>query len=235
MKGKFLVGVLVAIFCYLGAFALCVKAFSKEVAVGAEVSLLKVVVDAGHGGIDGGVVGKKSGIKESDINLSIAFLLKEKLTEAGFEVVMTRKTEAGLYDTTAKGFKKRDMQKRKTIVENASPTLVISVHQNYYSSSAQRGGQVFYLPKHTEGKRLAESVQARMNALYEAQSVKARKATAADYFMLRFPMPSIIVECGFLSSEKDEALLLQDDFQQKLAAVMTAGVLDYLTLIEGGL
>lgn len=234
MKVKFFTVLMGAVLCYLGAFALCFKALGSEVAVGAELPVLKVVVDAGHGGIDGGVVGKKTGVKESDLNLSIAYKIKEKLTEAGFEAVMTRKTEAGLYDTTAKGFKKRDMQKRKSIVESASPTLVLSVHQNYYPSSAERGGQVFYLPKHEQGKRLAECIQERLNALYKAQSVKARKAMAADYFMLRFPMPSIIVECGFLSSEKDEALLTQDVFQAKLASAAVAGMIDYLTLIEGG-
>ena len=235
MKGKIFAVVLGAFFCYVGAFALCFKAFSREVAVGAEIPLLRVVVDAGHGGIDGGVVGKRTGVKESDLNLAVSFKLKEKLTEAGFEVVMTRKTEAGLYDTTAKGFKKRDMQKRKSIVENAAPTLVVSVHQNYYPSSAQRGGQVFYLPRHEEGKRLAECVQDRLNALYKTQSVKARRAMSADYFMLRFLMPSIIVECGFLSSMEDETLLISDDFQARLAANVTAGVIDYLTLKEGGL
>ena len=234
MKVKFFAVIIGAVLCYLGAFALCFKALGEEVAVGAELPALKVVIDAGHGGIDGGVVGKKTGVKESDLNLSIAFKLKEKLTEAGFEAVMTRKTEAGLYDTTAKGFKKRDMQKRKSIVENASPTLVLSVHQNYYPSSSQRGGQVFYLPEHEQGKQLAECVQERLNTLYKAQSVKARKAMSADFFMLRFSMPSVIIECGFLSSEKDEALLIQDAFQEKLASSAAAGVINYLTLIEGG-
>ena len=235
MKGKFFAIILGTILCYLGAFALCARAYSGSVAVGAEVPALKVVVDAGHGGIDGGVVGKKTGVKESDLNLLIAVKLKEKLTEAGFEVVMTRKTEGGLYGVVTKGFKRRDMQKRKSIVENASPTLVVSVHQNFYSSSAQRGGQVFYLPKHEEGQRLAECVQERLNALYKTHSVKGRKAMAADYFMLRFSMPSVIVECGFLSSERDEKLLVTDDFQYKLASMIAAGAIDYLTLKEGGL
>lgn len=139
-----------------------------------------------------------------------------------------------MYGTTAKGFKKRDMQKRKSIVESVSPTLVLSVHQNYYPSAAQRGGQVFYLPEHEQGKQLAECLQTRLNALYETHSVKGRKAMAADYFMLRFPMPAVIVECGFLSSAKDEALLTQDAFQAKLASAALSGVADYLTLIEGG-
>lgn len=234
MKKKWLAILFSSVFAYLFAFGLCVRALGGEVAVGAELPVMKIVVDAGHGGIDGGVVGVKTGVKESDLNLSIAFKLKEKLTDAGFEVVMTRKSEAGLYDTTAKGFKKRDMQKRKSIVEEASPSLVISVHQNFYPSSSTRGGQVFYFPEYEEGKLFAESVQERLNLLYETQGVKPRKTMSADYFMLRFPLPSVIVECGFLSSSKDEALLSDEEFQTRLASAIVAGTTGYLALKESG-
>ena len=87
---------------------------------------MRIVVDAGHGGVDGGVCGKRTGVKESDLNLSIAFFLQDALTDMGFEVVMTRKTESGLYDAATKGFKRRDMQRRKEIIEGASPDLVLS-------------------------------------------------------------------------------------------------------------
>ena len=234
MKKKTVATLLGAIFAYLGAFGLCIKAAGGEVAVGAELPAMKIVLDAGHGGIDCGVMGKTTGVKESDLNLQIAFKIKSELTEAGFEVVMTRKTEGGLYDTTAKGFKRRDMEKRKQIVEEASPTLVLSIHQNFYPAASSRGGQVFYSPSSEKGAALASSLQRRLNDLYAPKGVKGRKEKAEDYFMLRFLVPAVIVECGFLSSPKDEELLISDSFQRAVAVAVVAGIADYFTLIEGG-
>ncbi len=189
---------------------------------------MRIVIDAGHGGIDGGVTGKKTGVKESDINLAISFALQARLEDMGFEVTLTRKTKGGLYDTTAKGFKKRDMQKRKEIIQKADPALVLSVHQNFYPSSAARGGQVFYLAKSEEGERFALLMQARLNELYGEKKVKERKATKGEFFMLTCaPCPSLIVECGFLSNGEDEALLQDKTWQNRLAESMSAAVLDY--------
>ena len=231
MIRKKIAAVFLAIITYFGAFGLC--GVAQSVTETAVLPQLKVVVDAGHGGMDGGVVGTKTGIKESDLNLTIAFKIKEKLTDAGFEVVMTRKTEAGLYGEPSKGFKGRDMQKRKEIAEAAFPTLLLSVHQNFYPSSRQRGGQIFYLAESEQGAMLAAELQNGLNALYGGYSVKARNAMKADYFMLRFPFPSVIVECGFLSSPKDETLLVEAVFQEKLAAAIAAGVVRYMETQSG--
>ena len=104
---------------------------------------LTIVIDAGHGGIDGGVVGRTTGEKESDINLAISQLLQAEFEEAGFLVVQTRPTQAGLYGSATQGYKKRDMQKRAEIIEASAPAAVISVHQNFFSLSSRRGAQVF--------------------------------------------------------------------------------------------
>jgi N-acetylmuramoyl-L-alanine amidase len=221
---KILAAVAVVIgFCF--AVGVCVRALNAPVAVSSEAAKLSVVIDAGHGGIDGGVVGVKTKQKESDVNLRISFILKEKLADAGFLVVMTRTTEGGLYDTTAPGFKRRDMQKRKEICEGANPLCVISVHQNFYPSTSSRGGQVFY-PKEDEWAcRLAGNIQAELNTLYNAEGAKARKETAGDYYMLRLTPPSVIVECGFLSNPKDDTLLNTPAFCEKIADSIVAGLL----------
>ena len=89
-----------------------------------------VVLDAGHGGVDGGVTGITSGVKESDLNLKIVFALKKRLEKFGFKVVLTRNSEAGLYGSSQKGFKRRDMQKRKEIINGARADAFLSVHLN---------------------------------------------------------------------------------------------------------
>ena len=191
---------------------------------------LKIVLDAGHGGIDGGVTGKNTGVKESDVNLQITFALKVALEKTGFSVALTRKTAEGLYDTTAKGFKKRDMQRRKEIIEKEKPVLVISIHQNYYPSQNQRGAQVFYGDNNPKSRSLATVLQTNLNAAYKKQGVKARNCMFGDYFMLKcYSAPAVIVECGFLSSPADEALLTDDAWQKTLANGIAEGVMAYFT------
>ena len=208
---------------------MCVQALATA-QVAAFSDGMRIVVDAGHGGMDGGVVGRRTKQKESDVNLWVAMALKEELTDMGFEVVLTRKTEAGLYDTTAKGFKKRDMQRRKEIIQEAKPSLILSIHQNFYPLKSARGGQVFYAATSEGSKRLALGVQERLNALYAGEGVKARKITAGEYFMLEcYPCPSVIVECGFLSNERDDVLLNTAAWRKQLAQAIAGGALDYFS------
>lgn len=227
MKRTFFVIILAVVISFTTAVGLCLQALVAQ-PVAAFTEGMRIVVDAGHGGMDGGVVGRKTKVKESDLNLRIAMLLKEELTDMGFEVVLTRKTEAGLYDTTAKGFKKRDMQKRKEIIEEAKPTLLLSIHQNLYPLRSARGGQVFYAAKNEESKRLALGIQEKLNELYAGEGARSRKITAGEYFMLEcYPCPSVIVECGFLSNEKDEALLNTAAWRKQVAQAIAGGALAY--------
>ena len=227
MTRTFFVIILVISIAFSAAVGLCVQALNAT-QVGAFSNEMRIVVDAGHGGIDGGVVGCRTGVKESDLNLLIAMALKEELTDMGFEVVLTRKTEAGLYGTTTKGFKKRDMQKRKEIIEEAKPSLILSIHQNFYPMRSTRGAQVFYSAKNEGGKRLAAGIQENLNDLYLGEGVKERTMMSGEYFMLEcYPCASVIVECGFLSNEKDEALLNTAAWRKRLAQAIAGGILAY--------
>lgn len=216
---------------FVAALGLCVRVLSAPKTVFSLADEgMKIVVDAGHGGIDGGVTGIRTGVKESDVNLSVSLVLKEVLEDMGFEVVLTRKTEGGLYGAPTKGFKRRDMEKRKEIIEETDPALVISVHQNRYPAQSVRGGQVFYRKDDPPCEKFALALQERLNGLYEGEGVKTRKATAAEYYMLACTdAPSVIVECGFLSNAADEKLLTDASWQRKLADAIAAGVMAYLS------
>ncbi len=208
---------------------MCVQALGAQAVSVFSQEDMRVAVDAGHGGIDVGVSGKQTGVKESDLNLAIALLLKEELEERGFEVILTRKTEAGLYDTTAKGFKKRDMQRRKEIIAERDPALLISVHQNFYPSKIVRGGQVFYAERSEGSRAFASVLQTRLNELYSTQGGKGRKIKCGEYFMLQcHPCPSVIVECGFLSNAEDERLLQEKGWQRQMARCIASGVVEYV-------
>lgn len=194
---------------------------------------LTIVIDAGHGGIDGGVVGVKTKAKESDINLSISRLLQAEFEEAGFLVVQTRPTEAGLYGAATAGYKKRDMQKRAQIIAESEPAAVISVHQNSFPVSSRRGAQVFFRETSDSSHTLACSIQTALNSMPEC--VRKNEALKGDYYVLNCSdYPSVIVECGFLTNAADEALLLTQEYRRRLAETICAGTLAYLAAMSLG-
>lgn len=187
---------------------------------------LTVVIDAGHGGIDAGMSGRNTKVKESDINLAVAQRLKTFLEDYGIQAVMTRSTDEGLYGTTAKNFKIRDMKEREKRIKAAKPDLVVSIHCNSFPSGQERGAQVFYDGGSEAGKAAAEAMQKMFKNNLPAST---RSALPGDYFILECsPYLSVIVECGFLSNEEDEALLRTNDHQEKVAYAIFLGCLGIL-------
>lgn len=233
MKKFFMALTMTVAICFTAAVVLCVRALQTDVPVFAQnASGMKIVLDAGHGGIDGGITGVNTGVKESDLNLQITFLLKSRLEEDGFEVALTRKTEAGLYGTAGKGFKRRDMEKRKEIIEKENPDLVVSIHQNLFPTRKTRGAQVFYNAQNEKGKLLAQGLQNQLNGLYAKQGVKNRSIMPGNYFMLTCTQtPSVIIECGFLSNAEDEKLLISNSWQNQLAQTIATGVIEYFSAL----
>ena len=182
-----------------------------------------VVIDAGHGGIDGGVVA--NGVKESDLNLAYSNTLGQYFSTHGFNVVYTRKTTDGLYGLATNGFKMRDMLKRKEIINEAHPNIVISVHMNKFSSSTRSGPQVFFQEGATAGGQLAQSLQNVFNNF----TGNHHEAIDGDFFICReSPVAAVIVECGFLSNENEATLLQTDEYREKLCAKIFEGVMLFL-------
>lgn len=204
---------------------------SPILSVGSAGNGKTVVIDAGHGGIDGGVVGIKTGTKESDINLSIARKLKTHLTQAGYNVVMTRVNSDGLYGMASKNKKLKDMERRKEKIEEAKPDLVVSIHCNQYPRASVRGAQVFYAPDSEAGKTSAAVVQSLLNTNLEASK---RVEAPGDYYILQCSQYlSLLVECGFLSSPDDEKLLIDADYQDKVAYTVFSGIHAVLNAGQG--
>lgn len=190
-----------------------------------------VVIDAGHGGLDGGVSGKRTGVKESDLNLRVAKLLGEYLISGGYRVVYTRQNDTMHTHPNVRDNKKRaDMFKRGDIINSAKPAAVVSIHMNYYSSSSRRGAQVFF-DRHSEvGREFATVMQDIINAeLNSAGGGRSYIALSAEKYLLSCsPYPSVIVECGFLSNPFDEANLVDKTYQAKLAYTLFVGIDNFL-------
>lgn len=184
-----------------------------------------VVIDAGHGGIDGGCEGATTGVTEASLNLDYAKCLQQKMEDFGFKVVMTRSSESGLYNPLASNKKRDDMKKRKQIIENANADFVISIHMNSYSSTSH-GAQVFYGKDDEPSKFLASNIQKHFVTNLEdaRQEIKV-----GDYYMLNaINTPSVLVECGYLSNPKEEALLITEDYKNEVCYAILLGVLEYL-------
>ncbi len=214
--------ILIALIVFAGASA---GIFAGVAGAWAHAGERTIVIDAGHGGVDAGVRGKISGEKESDINLSIAKHLKGYLSGAGFNAVMTRTTQGGLYGTSTKGFKMRDMKKRKQVIEESSADMVVSIHQNFCPLPSKRGSHVFFDKTSEAGKLLADSIQHSLNVLNGADG---NTSLAGDYYMLKCTQnPSVIVECGFLSNSEDERLLCTDEYRKNVAYAVFRGIVAY--------
>ena len=191
----------------------------------ASAKALTVVIDAGHGGIDPGVVGL-SGQKESDLNLRVAVYLKDCFESAGINVIMTRETETGLYDPDTKETEKKsqDMRRRGEIIKQSEADLMISIHMNSVSDKRCYGSQVFF--QKGSKSTLAEYIQESIVKYVDKEN--KRVALAGDYFVLKAgPMPSVIVECGFLSNANDEKKLMQESYQKEMAWAIYNGVMKY--------
>lgn len=185
-----------------------------------------VVIDAGHGGIDGGSVGVVTKNDENHLNLEYAKCLKTYFENFDIGVVMTRSTLDGLYSPIAKNKKKSDMQKRKDIIEKSGADLVVSIHMNSFPTKASRGAQVFYDKNNESGKALADCIQKRFVLDIE----NARKsAKPGDFFLVNCtPLPSVIVECGYLSNPTEDQLLATKKHREKICYAIFCGVLSFL-------
>ncbi|MGN0823099.1 MAG: N-acetylmuramoyl-L-alanine amidase [Candidatus Gallimonas sp.] len=230
LRHRIAIGIVALILAVAFTTGTCCFALSRTTA---QAQRLTVVIDAGHGGIDGGVTGVKSGVKESDVNLAVSRELQAVFEEAGITVVQTRLTEAGLYDAATPGYKKRDMRKRAEIIASAAPVLVISVHQNSFSLPTRRGAQVFYRADSERSATLANLIQNALNEMPEC--VRKSNPLTGDYFMLNCSeYPSVIVEGGFMTNAEDEALLLNAEYRKKLAKAIAEGALEFIASAANG-
>ena len=191
-----------------------------------------VVLDAGHGGIDGGTKGVQSGITEAEINLIIVKKVEKLLKSNGVGVVLTRKDEKAPY-TESITKKQLDMQERKRIIKEANPNLVVSIHCNKFPDSSRRGAQVFFRSLSEKGEALALSLQNNLNTINNEYAGRAFTILKGDYYILNCSdYPSAIVECGFLSNKDDDTLLNNAEYQDKLAYRIFCGIVGFLSTAE---
>ena len=224
-----------AVLVFLGSVAAVAAALRQPTAPAESAALpltgMTILIDPGHGGYDGGARARDSGMWEKHINLQVALRTEKALTAQGAKVVMTRREDADLTSSdrpAALTRKRQDMQARIDLAKECHADMVLSIHMNEYRDRRQSGPQVFYREGSDASRLLAGCMQ---EALITAlQPAKKREAMAGDYFILQLEAPSVLVECGFISNAAEEKLLLDGDYQARLAEAITQGVMTFVSL-----
>lgn len=206
---------------------------AQETASGA-VPKKVVVLDAGHGGADGGCVGV-NGVYEKDINLSIVKYLGTMLNFVGYEVIYTREEDVSIYDNGVEGLRNQkisDMENRLEIVKSYPDSVFISVHQNQYTKSEYFGGQMFYTTNNSGNFRLATIMQGLFAELQPENDRNVKLIDNGLYLFKTTEQPALLIECGFLSNENDAANLSNTEYQKKVAFTIFKGITQFLKEYE---
>ncbi|MBU3196810.1 N-acetylmuramoyl-L-alanine amidase CwlD [Clostridium algidicarnis] len=188
-----------------------------------------ILIDPGHGGIDGGAV-SKGGTLEKDINLSISKLLKESLEKEGYEVYITRDEDKGLYEDkgTVREKKNQDLTNRCIMKDKTKCDMFLSIHLNMFPQIKYSGAQVWY-SDYKESKDFARILQDTLKEELNPNNNRNEKAAGDAYKILRdgYKAPCVIIECGFLSNIEEEAKLKTSEYQESIAKAITKAVNKY--------
>ena len=200
---------------------LCMTITTKAQAM--PISNKVIVLDAGHGGWDPGMVSNK--IEEKHINLSIVKKLQTFLEQGGATVIVTRIDD----DDLAKN-KSGDMNARRLIANTSHADIFVSIHQNAYSSASVKGAQVFFFNESDNSQKLATHIQDRIKEFVEPGNKFKTKANSNYYVLKQTTMPAVLVECGFLTNYNDRQKLISDEYQEKMAWGIYLGIVDYFNV-----
>ena len=187
-----------------------------------------IILDAGHGGEDGGA-SSADGLLEKDLNLALVLTMRDILTANGIEVILTRDTDTLLYDRNVnfEGRKKKlDAEARLKIAKETENAVFVSIHMNTYPLPSCKGVQVWYSANNDASKEVAASVRNVTQELFQPQNDREIKKSGSNVYILRhIECPAILIECGFLSSPEEAALLADETYRQQLALVLCMGIL----------
>lgn len=187
-----------------------------------------IIIDAGHGGFDSGAQ-VADGTHEKDINLKISKNLKDFLEYFNFNVIMTRETDISVESDNGKKSKKSsDLYNRLNTMKENPDAIFVSIHMNKFTSSNAVGAQVFYAPKVPMSDLLADSIQSTIKQLLQPQNERViKKGTKSIYILNNATIPATIVECGFMSNQKELSLLKDENYQKKMAFSILCGIISY--------
>ncbi|MCR4615178.1 MAG: N-acetylmuramoyl-L-alanine amidase [Clostridiales bacterium] len=194
-----------------------------------KTGLPTVIIDAGHGGVDGGAQ-SKDGTLEKDINLSVSLMLNDMLKCFGINTVMTRTEDISIHDDNAESIRQKkisDIHNRMKIINNTPNCIFVSIHQNHYTSSKYSGTQVFYSKNDPRSRLLADSIQKSVVSKIQPDNKREVKPSGTEIYLLYHSnAPAVLVECGFLSNAEEANKLKDNEYQSKMSFAVACGILD---------
>lgn len=204
--------------------------FKTATTSGIPVNKKIIVIDAGHGTPDGGAVAS-DGTEEKDINLDVANRLYKLLEKTGAYVIMTRLDDNAVtddLDTKIREIKRRDLKNRRDIRDTSDADLFVSIHMNKFEQPQYYGAQVFYSETPPESKKLAENIQNELITLADPSNTRSVKKAEGIFILQNSKIPSVLVECGFLSNPAELEKLKTDEYRDTLAWAIYCGIVKYL-------
>lgn len=204
---------------------------AEPVTAGLEV-LRTVIVDAGHGGEDPGAVSDYSGVREKDVNLIIAKKVKALLEQQNYKVILTREEDKLSYEEGTTGILRKryqDLTRRKKLIDESGADIAISIHLNKFDQTSVHGAQTFY-PRNNyeESQKLAVAIQSAIKETVDPENKREALMKDKDILLLKnIKVPTVMVECGFLSNPDEEKKLVTEEYQDKLAQAIVNGINKY--------
>lgn len=227
---RILAAALLAGALFLCAFPLLQTPEAAEAAAFLPETPVTVILDAGHGGEDGGA-STADGVLESGINLEIALRLRDLLAFAGVDTQMIRDTDTAVYSGDCRTISQKkvsDLKNRVSMVNTVGNGLLVSIHQNYFEQTKYCGAQVFFAK--TDGsKALAERIQQSLRENVDAANHRQCKPSQSVYLMEHIECTGVLIECGFLSNYEEAKRLQTDAYQKKLSAAICGAITEYLS------
>lgn len=214
-----------------GAWYTSKKLYQKTVQVNSAAGNGQVIIlDAGHGGIDGGCV-SINGEPEKNINLAILLTLRDMLQMSGYTVLTTRDTDRSIHDDGVEGIanqKSSDMDNRLALFNSVQGAICLSIHQNQFTDSRYSGAQMFYSDTNSQNAVLAQILQNQFTAFLQPDNHREIKLCGKELFLCYYSKnPTVMAECGFLSNPEEAALLITPDYQQKVAFTLYSALIQY--------
>lgn len=203
----------------------------ESIFTAAEQDNVCIVIDAGHGGEDGGCV-SDDGVLEKELNLSVSEKITEILRAMGYNTIMTRTGDEMLYDMYGDDYsgkkKTYDLKNRLRFARENEADVFVSIHMNKFPQSKYSGLQVYYSDNHADSKLIADTIQSYCRAYLQKDNERVTKAAdSAIYLLDRIELPGVLVECGFLSNAEETERLCDEEYQKELSFTVASAVMEY--------
>ena len=213
-----------------------IKSVSEDVMQRMPITNKTIVLDAGHGGIDPGALTKDKNTTEKDVNLSITLKLRELIESSGGLVILTREDDSSLYseegNKTTRQKYNENLKNRKKIIDESKADMFVSIHLNAFEQAKYYGAQTFYPKGKDDSKELSKYIQEELKRVVDKTNNREVKPRQDIYLLKENEIPSVLIECGFLSNDKEAKLLVDEEYQDKIAWSIYVGIQKYFSSQE---